>query len=38
MAISAAKWTHLPKNASNLSPVCMQSGIPEIAEAKLEVI
>ncbi|VDK43961.1 unnamed protein product [Anisakis simplex] len=34
MAISAAKWTHLPKDANKLSPVCIQSGIPELSEAK----
>ncbi|VDK75259.1 unnamed protein product [Litomosoides sigmodontis] len=34
MAISAAKWTHMPKDAYSLSPVCIQSGIPELAEAK----
>lgn len=34
MAISAAKWTHLPKDANKLSSVCIQSGIPELSEAK----
>ncbi|OZC06828.1 Carboxylesterase [Onchocerca flexuosa] len=34
MAISAAKWTHMPKDAYSLSSVCIQSGIPELAEAK----
>ncbi|VDM98731.1 unnamed protein product [Thelazia callipaeda] len=34
MAISAAKWTHMPKDAYRLSSVCIQSGIPELAEAK----
>ncbi|EFO24748.2 hypothetical protein LOAG_03741 [Loa loa] len=34
MAISAAKWTHMPKDAYSLSSVCIQSGIPELAETK----
>ncbi|CAG9535697.1 unnamed protein product [Cercopithifilaria johnstoni] len=34
MAISAAKWTHIPKDAYSLSSVCIQSGIPELAETK----
>ncbi|KAL3989801.1 Neuroligin-1 domain protein [Acanthocheilonema viteae] len=34
MAISAAKWTHMPKDAYSLSSVCIQSGIPEFAETK----
>ncbi|MFH4974303.1 hypothetical protein AB6A40_001012 [Gnathostoma spinigerum] len=34
MAISAAKWTHLPKEAVKLSPVCIQSGMPELSEAR----
>lgn len=31
MAISAAKWTHMPKNADTLSRVCIQSGIPNVS-------
>jgi neuroligin len=31
MAISAAKWTHMPKDAVTLSKACIQSGMPDIS-------
>jgi hypothetical protein len=34
MAISAAKWTHQPKDAFKLSSVCVQSGLPELSETE----
>uniref|UniRef100_A0A1I7XXL4 COesterase domain-containing protein n=1 Tax=Steinernema glaseri TaxID=37863 RepID=A0A1I7XXL4_9BILA len=34
MAISAAKWTHLPKDTTRLSAVCYQTGIPELSEMR----
>ncbi|CAP27658.1 Protein CBR-NLG-1 [Caenorhabditis briggsae] len=34
MAISAAKWTHLPKDARKVSPVCIQTDMPELSETK----
>uniref|UniRef100_A0A915D9S0 Carboxylesterase type B domain-containing protein n=1 Tax=Ditylenchus dipsaci TaxID=166011 RepID=A0A915D9S0_9BILA len=34
MAISAAKWTHQPKDAFKLSPVCVQSGLPQLSETE----
>ncbi|TKR81310.1 hypothetical protein L596_015200 [Steinernema carpocapsae] len=34
MAISAAKWTHLPKDTMRLSAVCHQTGIPELSETR----
>lgn len=35
MAISAAKWTHQPKDAFSLSNVCIQSGLPKLSETEL---
>lgn len=32
MPQSAAKWTHQPKDAFRLSPVCIQSGMPNLSE------
>ena len=34
MAISAAKWTHLPKEARRLSTACIQTDLPELSETK----
>ncbi|CAI4232612.1 unnamed protein product [Auanema sp. JU1783] len=34
MAISAAKWTHMPKEAKKLSPVCLQTQLPELSETR----
>uniref|UniRef100_A0A914Q2S0 Carboxylesterase type B domain-containing protein n=1 Tax=Panagrolaimus davidi TaxID=227884 RepID=A0A914Q2S0_9BILA len=34
MAISAAKWTHQPKDAFLLSNVCIQSGLPKLSETE----
>eukprot|EP00081_Caenorhabditis_elegans_P007615 NP_001257224.1 Neuroligin-1 [Caenorhabditis elegans] len=34
MAISAAKWTHMPKDARKVSPVCIQTDMPELSETK----
>nr|CDJ80083.1 Carboxylesterase domain containing protein [Haemonchus contortus] len=34
MAISAAKWTHLPKEARRLSPACIQTQLPELSETR----
>uniref|UniRef100_A0A914EIE0 Carboxylesterase type B domain-containing protein n=1 Tax=Acrobeloides nanus TaxID=290746 RepID=A0A914EIE0_9BILA len=34
MAISAAKWTHQPKDAFRVSPVCVQSGITLLSETE----
>jgi hypothetical protein len=35
MAISAAKWTHMPKEASRLAAACIQTSLPELSDAKL---
>ncbi|KIH67989.1 hypothetical protein ANCDUO_01682 [Ancylostoma duodenale] len=35
MAISAAKWTHLPKEARKLSPACIQTQLPELSETRI---
>ncbi|VDN25922.1 unnamed protein product [Cylicostephanus goldi] len=35
MAISAAKWTHLPKEARKLAPACIQTQLPELSETRL---
>uniref|UniRef100_A0A1I7V3L8 COesterase domain-containing protein n=1 Tax=Caenorhabditis tropicalis TaxID=1561998 RepID=A0A1I7V3L8_9PELO len=34
MAISSAKWTHMPKDARKVSPVCIQTDMPELSETK----
>ncbi|CAD6187188.1 unnamed protein product [Caenorhabditis auriculariae] len=34
MAISAAKWTHMPKDARKMSSACMQTTMPELSETK----
>uniref|UniRef100_A0A1I7X5E6 COesterase domain-containing protein n=1 Tax=Heterorhabditis bacteriophora TaxID=37862 RepID=A0A1I7X5E6_HETBA len=34
MAISAAKWTHMPKDARRLAPVCIQTEMPELSETR----
>lgn len=34
MAISAAKWTHMPKDSRKLSSVCMQTDMPELSETR----
>uniref|UniRef100_A0A0K0D6N6 COesterase domain-containing protein n=1 Tax=Angiostrongylus cantonensis TaxID=6313 RepID=A0A0K0D6N6_ANGCA len=34
MAISSAKWTHLPKEARKLSPACIQTQLPELSETR----
>ncbi|EPB77861.1 Carboxylesterase [Ancylostoma ceylanicum] len=34
MAISAAKWTHLPKEARKLAPACIQTQLPELSETR----
>uniref|UniRef100_A0A8R1HPQ8 COesterase domain-containing protein n=1 Tax=Caenorhabditis japonica TaxID=281687 RepID=A0A8R1HPQ8_CAEJA len=34
MAISAAKWTHMPKDSRKLPPVCIQTDMPELSETK----
>uniref|UniRef100_A0AC35UI29 COesterase domain-containing protein n=1 Tax=Rhabditophanes sp. KR3021 TaxID=114890 RepID=A0AC35UI29_9BILA len=34
LAISAAKWTHMPKDAFKISSVCMQTRLPATSETK----
>ncbi|CAB3400756.1 unnamed protein product [Caenorhabditis bovis] len=34
MAISAAKWTHMPKDARKLPLVCIQTDLPKLSETK----
>ncbi|VDM62007.1 unnamed protein product [Angiostrongylus costaricensis] len=34
MAISSAKWTHLPKEARKLAPACIQTQLPELSETR----
>ncbi|RCN36856.1 hypothetical protein ANCCAN_17270 [Ancylostoma caninum] len=38
MAISAAKWTHLPKEARKLSPACIQTQLPELSETRFVAV
>jgi carboxylesterase type B len=33
MAISAAKWTHMPKDAIRFGAACVQSGLPDMTSA-----
>lgn len=34
MAISAAKWTHQPKDAFNTGAPCIQTGLPPLSETE----